>query len=70
MDKYGFHIAFQVESLSGGDWVRKVVHDPEHVEFVVYISELNENGKSNLTSIGVHKCTETDYAKFYSPKKG
>ena len=42
----------------------EVVDDPDYVEYIAVIREKNGTGKSRDVHIGVHKCTESDYAKF------
>ena len=46
------------------------MHDPEFVDYAVYISERHGNGTVNKYPIGYHQCTEDDYAKFSTPIAG
>jgi hypothetical protein len=61
-----FHIAFGTHSTSFDNYVNPVV-DSEFVEWVVYADVIDENLETVYVPFTTHKCTQTDFEKFYDP---
>ena len=63
MDKHNFTMAFAIK-----DEITDVFkYDPSLVEWVVHIIE-GDGTKSNVTQeVGVHKCNQSDWDKFFPP---
>ena len=46
---------------------KTVVHDPNFVDYAVYLSESDGNGLKKKTPINYHKCDMVDYERFSTP---
>lgn len=64
LNKINFQVAFGVRKIKQ-NLDREPIHDPNYVEFVLFIQEHNKDREKIFTPIGYHKCTEEDYSKFY-----
>jgi hypothetical protein len=68
LDDYGFQIAFQVRRIDLSN--EPVVHDPDFVDYAVYLSEKDADGKKKKTPVAIHKCEAKDYERFAVPQDG
>ena len=60
---HGFQLAFRVEKIISENQ-DLIVHDSNHVEFVVRFAEKKPSGELIYTHVGYHECNANDMSHF------